>query len=141
MQHLKEVLLQDTMQWQVQYNDTINELHFSILFWFLDDAKPSCTKNQDLITEGYEEVGDKYYKLYHGADKQDQYGASTKCQSVGARLATLKTQNDFDIASSYRGENTFIKHLHDYDGQNSFKNIKILFSQNICPYVGWFAQQ
>ncbi len=57
----------------------------------------------ELAAEGYESKGDKYYKLYVGADVANHFEANAQCQSVGARLAMMKTQDDFDIVSSYRG--------------------------------------
>ncbi len=64
---------------------------------------PSCAMPAALVTEGYEEKGNMYYRLYHGADRANQFEANARCQSVGARLAMMKTQEDLEIASDYRG--------------------------------------
>ncbi len=74
-----------------------------IIYLIAISTGPTCTMSAELSAEGYEEREDKYYRLYHGGDRADHFGASLKCQSVGARLALMKTQQDFDAASYYRG--------------------------------------
>ncbi len=76
----------------------------SCIFFSDLSTGPSCTMPTELSSEGYEENGNKYYRLYHGGDRADQFAASAKCESVGARLAMMKTQEDFDIVRSYRGK-------------------------------------
>lgn len=65
-----------------------------------------------VAAEGYEAKGDKYYKLYDGTDEANHFEASKKCQSVGARLAMMKTQDDFDAVSYYKGNNIIYKLIY-----------------------------
>ncbi len=66
---------------------------------------PSCKMTDDLITNNYEEKGDKYYKMY--VDLQDYATAAAKCQSVGARLVMFKNVQDFEIVKEYRGNSLY----------------------------------
>ncbi len=63
----------------------------------------SCSISQEMMAEGYEARGGKYYKFYM-TTKMGQFAASEKCHEFGARLAMMKSQEDQEAWLHYHGK-------------------------------------
>ncbi len=88
---------------------TMNILLPLLYFLFLFNmravaAAPVCSMPPQLASEGYQAAGDKYYRLHNSsAELADHHVATQTCNKVGGRLASLKTQEEFDIAAKFAG--------------------------------------